>query len=55
MKFTLTIDDAMDLLKEKGYKYTEKRKDLLTLFAREKRYLSAKDVQESLKSQYPGL
>jgi Fur family transcriptional regulator, zinc uptake regulator len=55
VKFSLTIDGALDLLKEKGYKYTEKRKDLITLFAREKRYLSAKDVQESLKNQYPGL
>jgi Fur family transcriptional regulator, zinc uptake regulator len=55
MKHTLTIDEAMDLLKENGYKYTQKRKDLLTVFAREKRYLSAKDVQEALKNKYPGL
>jgi Fur family transcriptional regulator, zinc uptake regulator len=55
MKHSLTIDDAMDLLKEKGFKYTEKRKDLLNVFAREKRYLSAKEVQESLKERYPGL
>jgi Fur family zinc uptake transcriptional regulator len=55
MRYDLSISEAMDLLKEKGYKHTEKRKDLLTLFANEKRYLSAKDVQESLKEQYPGL
>jgi Fur family transcriptional regulator, zinc uptake regulator len=55
VKFSLTIDEALTLLKEKGYKYTEKRKDLLSVFAREKRYLSAKDVQEELKEQYPGL
>lgn len=55
MKYPLTIDEAMNLLKEKGYKYTDKRKDLLILFAKEKRYLSAKDVQEALKDQYPGL
>jgi Fur family transcriptional regulator, zinc uptake regulator len=55
VKIALTINEALDLLKEKGYKYTEKRKDLISLFAREKRYLSAKDVQEALKVQYPGL
>jgi Fur family zinc uptake transcriptional regulator len=55
VKIALTINEALDLLKEKGYKYTEKRKDLISLFAREKRYLSAKDVQEALKEQYPGL
>lgn len=55
MKFAITIDKAMEILKENGYKYTEKRKDLISLFAEEKRYLSAKDVQEGLKEKYPGL
>lgn len=55
MKFAITIDKAMEILKENGYKYTEKRKDLISLFAEEKRYLSAKDVQEALKEKYPGL
>lgn len=36
MKFAITIDKAMEILKENGYKYTEKRKDLISLFAEEK-------------------
>ncbi|SDM82198.1 zinc uptake regulator, Fur family [Fictibacillus solisalsi] len=46
---------AMDLLKKKGFKYTDKRRDLLKLFSDEKRYLSAKEVQDALKENYPGL
>ncbi|MDN4525408.1 Fur family transcriptional regulator [Fictibacillus fluitans] len=46
---------AMDLLKKNGFKYTDKRRDLLQLFSDEKRYLSAKEVQDSLKENYPGL
>jgi Fur family zinc uptake transcriptional regulator len=55
MKHDFSISEAMDLLKEKGFKHTDKRKDLLTLFANEKRYLSAREVQEGLKDLYPGL
>ncbi len=45
----------MASLKEKGYKHTDKREDMLRLFADQKRYLSAKDVLESLQGEYPGL
>ncbi|WP_026676323.1 Fur family transcriptional regulator [Fictibacillus gelatini] len=46
---------AIKLLKEEGYKYTDKRKHMLQLFADEKRYLSAREVQEFLKTNFPGL
>lgn len=49
----MNFDEALDLLKEKGYKHTGKREDILKLFAKEKRLLTAKDVLEGLKEEYP--
>lgn len=46
---------AIEKLKEKGYKYTEKREKMLAVFAKEKRYLSAKEVLEHLHKEYPGM
>ncbi len=51
----MNVTDAMECLKEKGYKHTGKREDMLHLFAKEKRYLSAKDVLEFLQPDYPGM
>jgi Fur family transcriptional regulator, zinc uptake regulator len=51
----MNLEQALNLLKEKGYKNTNKRQVILELFAAEKRYLTAKDVLEQLKPKYPGL
>ncbi|MDV2683157.1 Fur family transcriptional regulator [Alkalihalophilus lindianensis] len=51
----MNIDQAMTALKDKGFKHTDKRADMLRLFSDEKRYLSAKDVLEHLQDDYPGL
>ncbi|QGQ47289.1 Fur family transcriptional regulator [Metabacillus sediminilitoris] len=51
----MNVQEALDLLKEKGYKYTNKREEMLQLFADYDKYLTAKDVLESLKDDYPGL
>lgn len=51
----MNLQKAMDILKDKGYKHTDKRQDMLTLFAHEKRYLAAKDVLERLQEKYAGL
>ncbi|MCK0471536.1 Fur family transcriptional regulator [Halalkalibacter sp. APA_J-10(15)] len=51
----MNVTEAMDCLKERGYKHTGKREDMLHLFANEKRYLSAKDVLEFLQPDYPGM
>lgn len=51
----MTVDEALQILKEKGYKYTDKRAELLRVCAREKRYLSAKDIMELMQEQFPNL
>ncbi|TWI57781.1 Fur family transcriptional regulator [Halalkalibacter nanhaiisediminis] len=51
----MNVNEAMEILKEKGFKHTGKREDMLRLFANEKRYLSAKEVLERLQGEYPGM
>lgn len=51
----MNVQEAIQLLKEKGYKYTGKREDLLKFFAKHDKYMTAKDVQEGLKEIYPNL
>lgn len=45
----------MVLLKNKGYKHTDKREDILELFDQKGGYLSAKEIQTALKDSYPGI
>ena len=49
------VDKIMKLLKEKGYKYTDKRKAMVELLVNEDRYINAKYVSETLGKMYPGL
>ncbi|WP_110927387.1 Fur family transcriptional regulator [Bacillus massiliglaciei] len=51
----MNVTAAIQLLKEKGYKHTGKREEMLQLFSSSDKYLTAKDVLESLKKDYPGL
>lgn len=48
-------DELMILLKEKGYKHTDKRRAMLELLVKENRYISAKFVSENLSHEFPGL
>ncbi|MEC2188210.1 Fur family transcriptional regulator, partial [Bacillus velezensis] len=51
----MNVQEALNLLKEKGYKYTSKREDMLQLFADSDKYLTAKNVLAALNDDYPGL
>ncbi|RSK27863.1 transcriptional repressor [Bacillus sp. HMF5848] len=51
----MNVEEAMKLLKDKGYKCTDKREDMLNIFAYNNKYLTAKDVLEGMKDKYPGL
>ncbi|HEY2421231.1 MAG TPA: Fur family transcriptional regulator [Neobacillus sp.] len=51
----MNVDEAIQFLKENGFKQTGKREDMLQLFAESDKYLTAKDVLDMLKDHYPGL
>lgn len=51
----MTVEEALQILKERGYKYTGKREEIIRICSDEKRYLSAKDILERIKEQFPNL
>jgi Fur family zinc uptake transcriptional regulator len=51
----MNVDAALEILKEEGYKYTGKREEMIRIFAKEKRYMSAKDLLDFMKEEYPNL
>ncbi len=51
----MDVKEAIDLLKEKGYKTTKRRQDILTYFADADGYRTAKDVNEFMESMYEGI
>ncbi|GGH76925.1 Fur family zinc uptake transcriptional regulator [Pullulanibacillus pueri] len=51
----MTIDEALQQLKEKGYKITHKREEILEFLKEQNRYTSVKEVIDHLKADYPGL
>lgn len=51
----MNVDQALNLLKKEGYKYTGKREDMIRIFDKEKRYLTAKEILELMKKDYPNI
>ncbi|UFT98265.1 transcriptional repressor [Radiobacillus kanasensis] len=51
----MDVKDALDILKENGYKYTGKREDMIGFFAGENRYRSAKDLLGFMEPTYNGI
>jgi len=48
-------DKFLDRLKEQGFKLTGKRKSIVEILLAEDRYISAKELLERMKEQYPRL
>ncbi len=51
----MDVGAALNLLKDKGYKYTGKREKMVYSLANEKRYMSAKEVLALMQEEYPQL
>lgn len=51
----MNVEQALEQLRQEGYKYTGKREDMIRHFASEKRYMSAKELLELMKEGYPNL
>ncbi|MBF0713874.1 transcriptional repressor [Gemella sp. GH3] len=49
------VDSLMTILKENGYKYTDKRRLMIQVLVEEDRYINAKYISEILWKDYPGL
>ncbi|MEW9675752.1 Fur family transcriptional regulator [Lentibacillus sp. L22] len=51
----MKVNEAIQNLKEKGYKTTKKRKDILTFFTNADGYRSAKDLIQYMEPTYPNM
>ncbi|KIL44421.1 Fur family transcriptional regulator [Jeotgalibacillus soli] len=51
----MNLSEAMQLLKDKGYKHTGKREFMLDFFSRHDRYMTAKDVLEAMSPDFKGI
>lgn len=51
----MKVNDAIKLLKSNGHKTTNKRKDILTFFANEDGYRTAKDLIQYMDVLYKGI
>lgn len=51
----MTLQEAIRILKENGYKYTGRRVDMLEFLAEEDRYLSAREILTEMREIYPGI
>lgn len=51
----MNVSEAIETLKLNGYKQTSKREQMLELFSDHNRYLTAKEILEEMRKDYPGL
>lgn len=51
----MNVTEALEMLKVKGFKLTGKREDMLHLFSEHNKYLTAKEVLDQMRINYPGL
>ena len=51
----MNLTKAWEVLKNEGFKKTDKREQILELFEENDRYLTAKDLLNVMKKDYPGM
>lgn len=51
----MNIMEAIQTVKEKGYKVTGKREQMLDIFAKSNKYLTAREILEKMQEHYPNL
>ncbi|WP_114353240.1 Fur family transcriptional regulator [Saliterribacillus persicus] len=51
----MNTKQALNLLKQNGYKYTGKREDMIHFFDKENRYRTAKDLLHHMEPNYKGI
>lgn len=51
----MNVKKAIKIMKENGFKHTDKREDMLQLFAKHNKYLTAKDILKHMKEGHPSL
>ncbi|MBS4194697.1 Fur family transcriptional regulator [Lederbergia citri] len=51
----MNVNEAVQIVKNKGFKVTGKRERILEIFARSDKYLTAKELLEMMSDEYPGL
>jgi len=51
----VNIEKAWDILKNKGFKKTDKREQILGIFSETEKYITAKDILNVMKKEHPGM
>lgn len=51
----MNISQAWEILKDNGYKKTDKREQILMIFSENERYLTARDLLNVMTKNYPGM
>lgn len=49
------VEQALQELKDSGYKYTKKRETLITYLVKRNRYVSAREVHEYMDQEFPNV
>src|SRR5690606_40546353 len=51
----MNITEAINIVKNSGYKVTGKREQMLEIFSASNKYITAKELLEEMQEDYPGL
>ena len=51
----MNLTRAWEILKDQGYKKTDKRELILNMFSETEKYLTARDLLQVLKKDFPGM